>query len=396
MKKVWIILGLSMLFCTTCSLFYEEPAWIINPGCYVSTAAIGHDGTIYVVVDENNLYVLNPDGTVKWQIKPSDSYTMGTPVIGPDGTIYVADYNHASHTPSLYAFTPDGAMKWKFENMGRSLAIAEDGTIYCMNQTGLKGERFLTAIEPGDTTVKWKFGVGHVNPVIGTDGTLFFWDSIPGEFKEDEVQYTYLISLDPDDGGTNWVYKTEARRWSSLVIGSDGTLYAAGEEVLYAFSPEGTVKWFYEVQHDDEFPEPYVVISPPSVGTDGTIYFGTNSPYLFALNPEGTLKWKCKIDGVIRTNKEVSIGADGTIFFTWGGDLYSISPEGDVSRNRIMHEKDELGSGLPVIDSDGTVYFSYATKWTAYFLAFETDCGGLADSPWPKFRADNQNTGRAR
>jgi outer membrane protein assembly factor BamB len=70
--------------------------------------------------------------------------------------------------------------------------------------------------------------------------------------------------------------------------------------------------------------------------------------YLYAVTPEGELKWRCKVGGEIKSSP--AIGSDGTIYV---GSL------------------------------DSCVY------------AIRSDSKGLADSPWPKFQHDNQNTGRA-
>ncbi|MGB4374776.1 MAG: PQQ-binding-like beta-propeller repeat protein [Defluviitoga tunisiensis] len=62
------------------------------------------------------------------------------------------------------------------------------------------------------------------------------------------------------------------------------------------------------------------------------------------MNPDGSLKWKYKTGGLI--NSSPAIGSDGTIYV--GSDcLYAIQGES----------------------------------------------GGLADTPWPKFRKNNRNTG---
>ncbi|MCH7472493.1 PQQ-like beta-propeller repeat protein, partial [bacterium] len=65
-----------------------------------SAPAIGGDGTIYVGIEYNEFYAINPDGTLKW------SYTTGgavfsAPAIGADGTIYVG-----CDDGKLYAFGP--------------------------------------------------------------------------------------------------------------------------------------------------------------------------------------------------------------------------------------------------------------------------------------------------
>jgi outer membrane protein assembly factor BamB len=60
---------------------------------------IGADGTIYVGSDDNKLYAIRADGTLKW------SYTTGSavrssPAIGADGTIYVGSFDN-----KLYALS---------------------------------------------------------------------------------------------------------------------------------------------------------------------------------------------------------------------------------------------------------------------------------------------------
>lgn len=105
-----------------------------------------------------------------------------------------------------------------------------------------------------------------------------------------------------------------------------------------------------------------VYYSAPAVGEDGTIYFATgiliHSSYgsLYAVSPEGTLKWK----------------EDTTNGINWSS---------------------------PAIMPDGTLYIgghhnTPEIQWAGKMMAIRTESYGLADSPWPKFRHDNSNTGR--
>ncbi|GEM_PF-6379044 len=77
------------------------------------------------------------------------------------------------------------------------------------------------------------------------------------------------------------------------VLGADGTIYLrskgwSGNNYLYAFNSDGSVKWTYELGYEDS--QQYRGVAP-AISKDGTIYVG-NGNYLFALNPDGTLKWK--------------------------------------------------------------------------------------------------------
>jgi len=68
-----------------------------------STPAIAQDGTIYIGANNGNLYAINPDGSIRWQYDLEES--LGTPVIGPSGKIYVNSVNN------LYAFR--GGLTWE-------------------------------------------------------------------------------------------------------------------------------------------------------------------------------------------------------------------------------------------------------------------------------------------
>jgi outer membrane protein assembly factor BamB len=113
---------------------------------------------------------------------------------------------------------------------------------------------------------------------------------------------------------------------------------------LWAINPTGDLKWRYIIDSTLR------VFSPasPAVGSDGTIYIGTKDRGLIALNADGSLRWEADIDSEIFSSP--AIGSDGTVYV---GSL------------------------------DSCVY------------AIRSDSKGLADSPWPKFAHDNQNTGRA-
>jgi outer membrane protein assembly factor BamB len=58
---------------------------------FVTTPAVGNDGTIYVGASDKKLYALHPDGTVAWSYLNDFSFTNeisgGAPVVAPDGTI---------------------------------------------------------------------------------------------------------------------------------------------------------------------------------------------------------------------------------------------------------------------------------------------------------------------
>ncbi|HPC38611.1 MAG TPA: PQQ-binding-like beta-propeller repeat protein [Exilispira sp.] len=100
----------------------------------------------------------------------------------------------------------------------------------------------------------------------------------------------------------------------------------------------GTLKWSFKTNGE--------IFSSPAIGSDETIYVGSDDENLYAINSDGTLKWMFKTDGSITSSP--AIGNDGTIYV---GSL------------------------------DGHIY------------AIGSSSKGLVNSPWPKFHKDNKNTG---
>jgi len=330
-----------------------------------SSPAIAQDGTIYVGSNDCYLYAINPDGSLKWKFKTGGAI-WSSPAIAQDGTIYVGSKDHY-----LYAINPDGSLKWKFKTGGpiySSPAIAQDGTIYvgpcyCFNP-------YLYAINP-DGSLKWKFKTGEEiwsSPIVSQDGTIYVgsWDG-------------YLYVINPD-GSLKWKFKTGGGIESSPAIAQDGTIYVGSRDYyLYAINSNGSLKWKFKTGDA-------IAQSSPAIAQDGTIYVGSIDNYLYAINPDGSLKWKFKTGGDIWSSP--AIAQDGTIYVGSGDDcLYAINPDGSL---KWKFETRGWVWPSPTIGPDGTVYFG---SWDGYLYAIYDDNGGLADSPWPKFRHDILNTG---
>jgi outer membrane protein assembly factor BamB len=109
-----------------------------------SSPVIDKDGTIYVGDDEF-LYAINPDGTLKWVFETragTEGWIRCTPAIGKDGTIYVGDWDGG-----FYAVDRNGKEKWSLIIEGdpwiSDIVIGEDGTIYFEGT-----DRYLYAFTP--------------------------------------------------------------------------------------------------------------------------------------------------------------------------------------------------------------------------------------------------------
>ncbi len=353
---------------------------------FEDTPAIASDGTIYACSRDGNLNALNNDGTTKWIYEALDEYSSGTnsavltsaPAIGSDGTIYFG----SSGLGGFFAVNPDGTKKWSRDlTVGiirTSPAIAPDGTIIVSTSMGE-----LQALNPADGTEKWNVNVGtayYSTPAIDANGTIFL--------SVTSSRSTYLKAIS-SNGVELWKIKIDSDEYaySSPAIGSDGTIYiGSGDYNLYAVNPDGTEKWKY-------FTDGYLW-SSPVIGIDGTIYIHSTENGFYAINPDGTEKWKfSQILGVYSNlNTTAAVGDNNVIYIggtstSYQSTFYAIN----TSDGSIKWETGlEYSPSSPItIGNDGSIIFGADD----YLYVYNSECTGLADSPWPKYRKDYGNTG---
>ncbi len=128
---------------------------------------------------DNYLYAINPNGTIKWKVPinvySDENYTYASPVVGPDGTIYVGDFDNY-----LNAISPDGKIKWRYKTgewVRSTAVIGKDGTIYFGSSDGYlyaldSNGRLLWKTKPGESE-----GFGS-SGTVSAEGVLYIgnWD----------------------------------------------------------------------------------------------------------------------------------------------------------------------------------------------------------------------------
>jgi len=143
-------------------------------------------------------------------------------------------------------------------------------------------------------------------------------------------------------------------------------------------TPEGSLKWRYQTGD---------YVYSPTIGSDGSVYFGSYDSCLYALTPQGALKWRYQTGDHVKSSP--TIGSDGTIYVgSYDHFLYALTPHG-ARRWRYKTGGDLYSSSA--IGPDGTIYVG---SLDGCLYAIESSSMGLAASPWPKFHHDNRNTGR--
>ncbi len=335
--------------------------------------AIGNDGTIYVGSNDKNLYAINPDGTLKWKFNAGYGI-KASPSIGTDGTIYIATVGIGK----LFAVNPDGMKKWESARadgwIEDSPAITQEGTlVFATTNNNLYGVK-------SDGSAAWTITFGwneYSSPAVGADGTIYIG-------KNGNRGFTARNS----DGSEKWRVSGMGAVQSSPAIGSDGTIYVgSGDHYLHAINPDGTIKWSFKTGDK--------VLSSPVIGADGTIYLGSYDKKLYALNPDGTEKWNYETKGWFYYNDTPTVGADGLIYVTaydttfgFSKWLYAFNSDGKIE---WVFTGGDAVEAAPAISKDGTIYIG-SINGTLY--AIKSGSAGLAESSWPRFRHDNQGTGR--
>jgi outer membrane protein assembly factor BamB len=329
---------------------------------------VGEGGMVYVAAEGerfeatgHGLFALTPGGDIQWSLDLR-APVRTTPLVENDSLLF------GSYDGTFHAVTPDGLPLWKNEPEDRSHRIslsspgkARDGTIYFGDHGGA-----LQAISSEGAPV-WSFTTGdyvRAAPAIGPDGTVYVGSN-------DGVFYALH-----SDGSLKWSHETGGRIDSPAALALDGTIYfGSADGKLYALNPDGSEKWTLSLGKGQ------MAFVSPALGWDGTVFVGTTgtSPlgssqdqqvasYSFvAISPDGQVKWEYALPHWVRSS--AAVVADGSIYFgCWDGNLYSLSPEGDL-RWKIALGDVSVEQGIeasPAVGPDGTIYVG---TWDGWFYA---------------------------
>jgi len=365
------------------SIGFTDPENIEDSADFsLNTFALDVDKTAYVACYYGALIARKPSGSTWKFVLPDLNQFTAAPVLADDGTICIGCTND-----TIYALNADGTARWRFNAAGRVYAtgaFGADGTAYFQTEDSM-----VVGINPdGSQFGSFATGGGNSAPVIGTDGTVYAatrdglvyaldpslsttrW---PNPYSVGSAPIVAAPALDPthnalyvanrdgllhsiDLSGTgNWTYAAGAQT-SCPVVGPDGSIYIGGGGRLSAVRPDGQARWVF-------VPTMTGVVSTPALTTDGHIYVlvvhgkknlalqGADS--LYAVNSDGTRRWACGLgEGISDSDYPLS---------------------------------------APKVDASGFIYVG--NGYRAWCVVGES---APAQSIWPMFQHDAQNSGRAR
>jgi outer membrane protein assembly factor BamB len=369
--------------------------------------------TTALVVGGPRLLRAAQPGQTLWEFEVDTLCDMcgirGCPALGTDGTLYFG--TEFTCTCTFYALDgATGQKRWALatDGMGLSPAVGTDGTVYAGD--------LLRALDGATGATRWSvwgslaWG-GNADPAIAADGTVYF------------VAGNKVHALDGATGATRWTNALDSYASSPQSLAADGTMYLGGwDNKVHALNgATGQKVWEFQTGG---------YVSEAAIGADNTVYVASADKKIYALDGgSGVKRWEFLTGGPVwqfegpcspvigpentvyvaaaarygsdrvyaldgATGQKVwesqtpggwlAVAADGTLYV--GSDkLYALN-----GATGLITWKSQTPGGFLTVAADGTVYVAsgrrlYAIKGSA----------PLARSPWPKYRADAQNTGQA-
>ncbi len=315
-------------------------------------------GKVYCGSEEGELYCISTGGTTRWRY-PDSSYDGLTfneygssAAIGADGRIFVG-----CDDCFLYVLRDNGSSADTIKRYNAKLEIASSpaidaqGFVYFGDDSG-----YVTKLNPNGL-LQWRrrigIGVQSSPTVVSQPDNRLYVGTDDG----------YLYALSTATGTPIWTspYQAGDGIRSSPVIGTNGNIYFGSDDgKLYGITPNGTTVSGFPVQLSDED-----ISSTPAIASDGTIIVYTNEDKVYGVSQSGNILWQVTLASAKKS---------------------SFRP--------IKRSKFDVFQPSPTIGPDGTIYV--ASSNGGGIFAIKGMVPGLAtNSPWPKFRHDIRNTGRA-
>jgi outer membrane protein assembly factor BamB len=309
-------------------------------------------------------------GVLKWKLAfPTGCTIVSSPVVDGNERVYVGAVcgTRPSQTGGFCAIDSNGKSAWCSVNLqGWPLysSAAIGGAVYVGGfDSGTAG---LVALNPGNGNVLWNFPAAVVfspptlavtlSPITGSAESTIYAGSFDGEL--------YAVRT---NGTEKWHFDVGTTDLAAIVntspaVAPDGTVYAGytspallgsvPQGGVVAVNPDGTLKWRYGPIGG--------VDSSPSVGGDGTIYFGSYDQFFYAVKPNGTTKWSLASAGVVVSSPGFAPGGGVIYFGSRNHRLYAIDP------NALLKWIFTTGGNVdssPAISNDGIVFAGSADHY---------------------------------
>jgi hypothetical protein len=367
----------------------------VDGGYVWQSAAVGPDGSVYIIDDEGRLYALSADGILKWTKGAGQYGTDNHVSVGNDGTIYTATVAQPGGTGTplvgaVLALNPNGTQKWKFvapesDSVTFGPEVGPDGKVYAIFYPKATAPTTLNllALAPEDGHVVWnnydRYGV------YSNGGRRLSFNAQLGLVYFQSTSLTYsnggIFAHRLDNGQRQ--YSAQASSSTDVIVAPDQTVH----NVTQSYSPQLALNWTFPLFGQGP-------TGAQDIGPDSVHYLLQNYYRLYAINPSGAEKWHfddCVPGGDCRTLDDPVVSPANQVIFVPGtpgypqaGFFLGVNPANGAELWRVPLPVEpgygEYGQvrplNRPVFSSDGrTAYISTdiaANYDYTYFYAIDT------------------------
>lgn len=364
---VYAMMAIAFLMCGTA----ESASAASNPQWGMFHNDAGHTGLSRYSTAGNI-------GSLQWTYALTN-YADGSPVIGADGTIYIAG-------GSVYAITTSGATKWTFplgnefysystvtpalDNAGNIYFGAYNGFFYSVDSAGkqiwalpmnhlifdtdatISGNTIYVGDEEGalhalnpDSSTKWSFGLkSSIYSTPSIRGQTFAIPSLAGGLSLLRLDGSLIEQLLYPNLAMFEFAAPVARDGSVYEIRADGSLLK-----IKPFARMGKIQWELPIAPYDAYQDFW---ASPAIAADGTVYVNSQDGNLYSISSEGSINWALAVGGSFSSP---AISADGTIYLGSNNQFYAINPDGSIKWTVLANG---LIYSSPAIGANGWVYFA--------------------------------------
>ncbi len=345
-------------------------------GRIYSGPAVAADGTAYLGAESGRFAAVKANGDVAWEFVPGTVFLESSPLVGPDGTVYIGSGD--GYLTALRGSGPPAASSWPMfrRQADRGGALPPGGPPVVTRQpeginvaSGSNVVLRASVVGTPPLRYQWRRNDRELRDQCNVSGaqtdTLVIAEALPA----DTGDYFLVVSNEQGVVGTTpvrlnvlngfippstvlWEATIGGNTYSSPAVGPDGSVYLATDSgsddgVLHAFTTNGAPHW--------TLPLGTQARCSPTLAPDGTLYLCVSYPtnQLLAVDPAGRVKWRFEAGSTLQS--AVSLGADGTAYFTANsGTLFAVRTNG----TQAWRFETEAGAGIstPSLASDGTIY----------------------------------------
>ncbi len=273
-----------------------EPLWSAPVEEADGAPVVGADGTVYVASGKHHLVALDgDDGQPRWS-REFQGWLVGAPAVSAEGTLGMVLKEHGDQVLCLDAAT--GETRWQRplqqqSMLGRSVAISPQGTILAFENADLS----LRALDGQSGRTVWKFPVSDYlsgDLAVGDDGSVYV-SRTSGD----------VLALDSQDGRLMWKQKLGRSPAASAAAGA--VFVRSGDNRVSALDAgTGQPRWQQEIKDEK--------LGAPGVDAEGNVVLTDWSGTARALDAEsGQTRWRANLGGGLSA---AAAGHQDEIFFS--------------------------------------------------------------------------------